>query len=172
MWCHLSIAVVAHKTVVQRVRSNRWRFNFEMARTGGQINFSWKTAMIIMITKASILIICPFPRGLVLTYPLSPPTNPVYILLWPLCVLRKLAQSPTAQKMINLCGQYHLVTEAIIRISAINGLLQPRAVACVNHLRGHMHEGFHWRNMYKYTNIQIHKCITCIHKWKHKLHNR
>ena len=30
---------VAHETVVQRVRSNRWRFNFERARTGGQINF-------------------------------------------------------------------------------------------------------------------------------------
>ena len=31
MWRHLSIAVAALKTVVQRVRSNRWRFNFEMA---------------------------------------------------------------------------------------------------------------------------------------------
>ena len=31
MWRHLSIAVVALKTVVQRVRSNRLRFNFEMA---------------------------------------------------------------------------------------------------------------------------------------------
>ena len=53
MWRHLSIAVVAHKTVVQRVRSNRWRFNFEMARTGGQIKFSWKMAMIITNTKIS-----------------------------------------------------------------------------------------------------------------------
>ena len=32
-WRHLSIAVVPHETVVQRVRSNRWRFNFEMAGT-------------------------------------------------------------------------------------------------------------------------------------------
>ena len=31
--------------------------------------------MIITITKTSILIICPFPRGLLLTYPLSPPPN-------------------------------------------------------------------------------------------------
>ena len=61
------------KTVVQRVRSNRWRFNFERAGRGGQINFLRKMAMIITITKASILIICPFPRGLLLTYPLSPP---------------------------------------------------------------------------------------------------
>ena len=53
MWRHLLIAVVAHKTVVQRVRSNRWRFNFEMAGRGGQINFLWKTAMIITITKTS-----------------------------------------------------------------------------------------------------------------------
>ena len=52
-WRHLSIAVVAHKTVVQRVRSNRWRFNFEMAGTGGQINFLWKTAMIIQCTYCS-----------------------------------------------------------------------------------------------------------------------
>ena len=73
MWRHLSIVVVALKTVVQRVRSNRWRFNFERARTGGQINFLWKTAMIITITSTSILIICPFPRGLLLTYPISPP---------------------------------------------------------------------------------------------------
>ena len=73
MWRHLSIAVAALKTVVQRVRSNRWRFNFERARTGGQINFLWKMAMIITITKTSILIICPFPRGLLLTYPISPP---------------------------------------------------------------------------------------------------
>ena len=73
MWRHLSIAVVAHKTVVQRVRSNRWRFNFEMAGGGGQINFLWKTAMIIATTNTSILIICPFPRGLLLMYPLSPP---------------------------------------------------------------------------------------------------
>ena len=73
MWRHLSIAVVAHETVVQRVRSNRWRFNFEMAGRGGQINFLWKTAMIITNTVTSILIICPFPRGLLLTYPLSPP---------------------------------------------------------------------------------------------------
>ena len=29
--------------------------------------------MIITNTKTSILIICPFPRGLLLTYPLSPP---------------------------------------------------------------------------------------------------
>ena len=72
-WRHLSIVHIAHKTVVQRVRSNRWRFNFEMARTGGQINFSWKTAMIITTTKTSILIICPFLRGLLLTYPISPP---------------------------------------------------------------------------------------------------
>ena len=35
----LSIAVVALKTVVQRVRSNRWHFNFKRASTGGQINF-------------------------------------------------------------------------------------------------------------------------------------
>ena len=73
MWRHLSIAVVAHKTVVQRVRSNRWRFNFERARTGGQINFLRKTAMIITNTKTSKLTICPFPRGLLLTYPISPP---------------------------------------------------------------------------------------------------
>ena len=57
MWRHLSIAVVAHETVVQRLRSNRWRFNFEMAGRGGQINFLWKVAMIITITKTSILII-------------------------------------------------------------------------------------------------------------------
>ena len=62
MWRHLSMVVVALKTVVQRVRSNRWRFNFERARTGGQINFLWKTAMIATITKSSILIICPFPK--------------------------------------------------------------------------------------------------------------
>ena len=73
MWRHLSIAVVAHKTVVQRMRSNRWRFNFEMAGRGGQINFLWTTAMIIATTKTSILIICPFPRGLLWTHPLSPP---------------------------------------------------------------------------------------------------
>ena len=79
MWRHLSIAVVAHKTVVQRVRSNRWRFNFEMAGRGGQINFLWKTAMIITITKTSILIICPFPWGLLLTYPLSPPPTWVQV---------------------------------------------------------------------------------------------
>ena len=42
MWRHLSIAGVALKTVVQRVRSNRWRFNFERARTGGQIIFFMK----------------------------------------------------------------------------------------------------------------------------------
>ena len=81
MWRHLSIAVAALKTVVQRVRSNRWRFNFERARTGGQINFLWKMAMIITITKASILIIWPFPRGLLLTYPLSPPLIGVQLLL-------------------------------------------------------------------------------------------
>ena len=75
MWRHLSMVVVALKTVVQRVRSNRWRFNFERARTGGQINFLWKTAMIITNTKTSILIICPFPRGLLLTYLISPPPN-------------------------------------------------------------------------------------------------
>ena len=75
MWRHLSMVVVALKTVVQRVRSNRWRFDFERARTGGQINFPWKTAMIITITKTSILIICPVPRGLLLTYPISPPPN-------------------------------------------------------------------------------------------------
>ena len=75
MWRHLSIVVVALKAVVQSVRSNRWRFNFERARRGGQINFLWKMAMIITITKAPILIICPFPRGLLLTYPLSPPPN-------------------------------------------------------------------------------------------------
>ena len=73
MWRHLSITVVSLKTVVQRVRSNRWRFNFERARTGGQINFLWKTAMIITNTKTSKLIICPFPRGLLLTYPISLP---------------------------------------------------------------------------------------------------
>ena len=73
MWRHLSIAVAALKTVVQRVRSNRWRFNFERARRGGQINFLWKMLMIITITKASILITCPFPRGLLLTCPISPP---------------------------------------------------------------------------------------------------
>ena len=73
MWRHLSIVVVALKTVVQSVRSNRWRFNFERGGRGGQINFLWKMAMIITITKASILIICLFPRGLLLTYPLSPP---------------------------------------------------------------------------------------------------
>ena len=69
------MVVVALKTVVQRVRSNRWRFNFERARTGGQINFLWKTAMIITTTKTSILIICPFPRGLLLTYPISTPST-------------------------------------------------------------------------------------------------
>ena len=73
MWRHLSIAVVAHETVVQRVRSNRWRFNFEMALTGGQINCLWKTAMIIATTKTPILIIWLVPRGLLLTYPISPP---------------------------------------------------------------------------------------------------
>ena len=81
MWRHLSIAVAALKTVVQRVRSNRWRFNFERAGRGGQINFLWKMAMIISITKASILIIWPFPRGLLLTYPLSPPLIGVQLLL-------------------------------------------------------------------------------------------
>ena len=75
MWRHLSIVVVALKTVVQSVRSNRWRFNFERARRGGQINFLWKMAMIITITKASILIIWPFPRGLLLTHPISPPPS-------------------------------------------------------------------------------------------------
>ena len=44
-----------------------------MVGRGSQINFLWTTAMIITITKTSILIICPFPRGLLLTYPLSPP---------------------------------------------------------------------------------------------------
>ena len=34
-----SIVVVALKTVVQSVTSNRWHFNFERARRGGQINF-------------------------------------------------------------------------------------------------------------------------------------
>ena len=42
MWRHLSIAGVALKTVVQRVRSNRWRFNFEMAVTGGTNQFFMK----------------------------------------------------------------------------------------------------------------------------------
>ena len=37
--------------------------------------------MIITITKASILIICPFPRGLLLTYLISPQSN-VSILLF------------------------------------------------------------------------------------------
>ena len=39
-----------------------------------QINFLWKTAMvitIITITKTSMLIICPFTRDLLLTYPLG-----------------------------------------------------------------------------------------------------
>ena len=75
MWRHLSIAVAAHKTVVQSVRSNRWRFNFEMASRGGQINFLGKTVMIITNTMTSILKICPFPRGLLLTYPQSPPPS-------------------------------------------------------------------------------------------------
>ena len=80
MWRHLSIVVVALKTVVQSVRSNRWRFNFERGGRGGQINFLWKMAMINTITKVSILIICPFPRGLLLTYLISPP--PIYSIVW------------------------------------------------------------------------------------------
>ena len=77
-WRHLSIAVVAHKTVVQRVISNRWRFNFEMADRGGQINFLRKTAMIITITKTSILIIWLVSRGFLLTYPLIPTPISLY----------------------------------------------------------------------------------------------
>ena len=37
---------------------------------GDQINFSWKTALIIMITKTSIFIIHLVPKGLLLTYPI------------------------------------------------------------------------------------------------------
>ena len=35
--------------------------------------------MIITNTKTSILIICPFPRGLLLTYPISPPPYSRYL---------------------------------------------------------------------------------------------
>ena len=94
MWRHLSIVVVALKTVVQRVRSNRWRFNFKMVIMGGQINFLWKTAMIITITKTSILIICPVPRILFLTYPISPPPR----------------------KILLICLKYHVTLHNIIRL--------------------------------------------------------
>ena len=38
-----------------------------------QLFIKKKTGIIITITKTSILIICPGPKGLLLTYPISPP---------------------------------------------------------------------------------------------------
>ena len=79
MWRHLSIAVVAHETVVQRVRSNRWRFNFERARTGGQINFLGKNGHNHHQHQDIYTYNLSVPKGFTLEVPnKSPPYSKIY----------------------------------------------------------------------------------------------
>merc|ERR1712112_29668 len=61
----------------------------------------------------------------------------VFLVMTPVCSEETSSITHSSKDDQSVVGQYDLVTEAIIRISAINGLLQLRAVACVNHLRPH-----------------------------------
>ena len=63
--------------------------------------------MIIMTTKTSILIICPFLRGLLLTYPISPPRNNISSLefnnLQENATLTKSCTSKIPESLLVLC---------------------------------------------------------------------
>ena len=83
--------------------------------------------MIITTTKTSILIICPFPRGLLLTYPISPPPTRELSIL-PCCILPCSLvfynpNAPLTFEFINSWGEYFQIEKFCIKHSCCICLL-------------------------------------------------